>query len=93
MKNQEIIKSAISFDCKETEPCAREITFTVTAEGVGAAFNDAAKNAVKYAKLPGFRAGKAPRKIVEQYYGVEVLFADAEENVKIASMNLGGVEM
>ena len=68
MKSQEIIKSAITFDCKETAACAREITFTVTAEGVGAAFTDAAKNAVKYAKLPGFRAGKAPISMVKARY-------------------------
>jgi len=34
------------------------------------------KNAKKFA-VPGFRKGKAPRKIVERYYGEEVLYEDA----------------
>ena len=46
-------------------------------EGLAYSFNKNKKNF----SIKGFRAGKAPRKIVEQYYGVEVLFADAEEYV------------
>ena len=34
------------------------------------------KNAKKFA-VPGFRKGKAPRKIVERYYGEEVLYEEA----------------
>ena len=46
-------------------------------EGLAYSFNKNKKNF----NIKGFRAGKAPRKVVEQYYGVEVLFADAEEYV------------
>jgi len=34
------------------------------------------KNAGRF-NVPGFRKGKAPRKVVEKYYGVEVLYEDA----------------
>lgn len=34
------------------------------------------KNSKKF-NIPGFRKGKAPRKIVERYFGVEVLYEDA----------------
>ena len=81
MKSQEIIKSAISFDCKETAPCARQINFTVTAEGVAAAYTDAAKNAMKYAKLPGFRAGKAPISMVKARYA-EYIQEDVERQLQ-----------
>ena len=46
-------------------------------EGLAYSFNKNKKNF----NIKGFRAGKAPRKVVEQYYGAEVLFADAEEYV------------
>ena len=65
MKSQEVIESAISFDCNATAPCANEIKFTVAAAGVDAAFNEAAKAASKYAKMPGFRPGKAPLAMVK----------------------------
>ena len=38
------------------------------------------KNRGKYV-IPGFRKGKAPRKMVEQYYGAGVFFEDAFKNV------------
>lgn len=38
------------------------------------------KNKSKF-NIHGFRPGKAPRKLVEQYYGSEVLFDDAEEYI------------
>jgi len=38
------------------------------------------KNAKKF-NIPGFRRGKAPRYMVEKYYGVEVLYEDAINEV------------
>jgi len=42
-------------------------------EGMKKAF---AKNASKF-NVPGFRKGKAPRKVIERYYGESVLYEDA----------------
>lgn len=46
-------------------------------EGLSYSYNKNKKNF----NVHGFRPGKAPRKIVEQYYGAEVLFGDAEEYI------------
>lgn len=56
-------------------------------EGLAYSFNKNKKNF----NIKGFRAGKAPRKIVEQYYGSEVLFGDAEEYI-ITSMYYGSID-
>lgn len=47
------------------------------AKGLDFAFN---KNK-KYFSIPGFRKGKVPRKMVEKYYGVEVLYEDAVNEI------------
>ena len=47
------------------------------AKGLDFAFN---KNK-KYFTIPGFRKGKAPRKMVEKYYGVEVLYEDGVNEI------------
>ena len=46
-------------------------------EGLSYSFNKNKKNF----NVHGFRPGKAPRKLVEQFYGEEVLFGDAEEYI------------
>jgi len=61
----------------EKEASLVKLTFDVSAEvieeGLAYSFN---KNKKKF-NVHGFRAGKAPRKMIEQLYGVEVLFDDA----------------
>ena len=57
------------------------INFEISKEAMdtatGAVFQ---RNKGKYA-IPGFRKGKAPRKMVEQYYGAGVFFEDAFNDV------------
>jgi trigger factor len=50
-----------------------EVDAAIFEEGMKKAF---AKNAGKF-NIPGFRKGKAPRQIVEKYYGEQVLYEDA----------------
>ena len=61
----------------EREASLVKLTFDVSAEVIeeGLAYSFS-KNKKKF-NVHGFRAGKAPRKMIEQLYGVEVLFDDA----------------
>ena len=54
-----------------------EVDAEVFEEGLEKSFR---KNAKKF-NIPGFRKGKAPRNIVERYYGTEVLYEDALNEV------------
>lgn len=50
-----------------------ELEHSVFEEGINKAY---LKNAKRFA-VPGFRRGKAPRKLIEQYYGEGVFYEDA----------------
>ena len=54
-----------------------KIDVTVEAEKFDKALDDVFRKNAKYFMVPGFRKGKAPRKIVENYYGKGVLYEDA----------------
>ncbi len=46
-----------------------DFTITVSKETFGAAVDEAFKKNVKKISVPGFRKGKAPRKLIEKTYG------------------------
>jgi trigger factor len=52
--------------------CTREIVIDVPADEVAAAFRKVAANYRKYAKIPGFRAGKVPESIVRRRFAAEI---------------------
>ena len=54
-----------------------KIDVTIEAERFDKAMDEAFKKNAKYFAVPGFRKGKAPRKIVEKHYGENVLFEEA----------------
>lgn len=54
-----------------------KLTITVDAETFEKGVQKAYLKNVKSINLPGFRKGKAPRKIIEQYYGEGVFYEDA----------------
>ena len=57
------------------------INFEISKEAMDTATSAAfQRNKGKYA-IPGFRKGKAPRKMVEQYYGAGVFFEDAFNDI------------
>ena len=67
-------------NCKlEKTENANEVKFEITVEA--AKFEDAMKKvyfkSAKYFNIPGFRKGKAPMQIVEKYYGPEIFYEDA----------------
>ena len=70
--------------CKlEKTENANEVKFEITIEAEK--FEDAIKKvyfkSAKYFNIPGFRKGKAPMQIVEKYYGKEIFYEDAFNEV------------
>ena len=71
-------------NCKlEKTENANEVKFEITVEATK--FEDAMKKvyfkSAKYFNIPGFRKGKAPMQIVEKYYGPEIFYEDAFNEV------------
>lgn len=67
-------------NCKvEKTQNANEVKLELTIEA--AKFDEAIKKvyfkSAKYFNIPGFRKGKAPMNIVEKYYGKEIFYEDA----------------
>ena len=54
-----------------------KLTIEVDKEAFEAAMTKSYKKNVKYINIPGFRKGKAPRHLVERYYGEAVFYEDA----------------
>ncbi len=54
-----------------------KLEFTVEAEKFEEAIQDVYKKNAKYFNIPGFRKGKAPFKMVEKAYGIQIFYEDA----------------
>lgn len=52
--------------------CTRELVIDVPAEEVSRAWARVAANYRKYAKIPGFRAGKVPESVIRRRFGTEI---------------------
>ena len=63
--------------CEKVEKSKVALTIEVSAEDFEAAINKAYLKMRGKMNIPGFRPGKAPRKIVESMYGVEVFYEEA----------------
>lgn len=79
-----VLNDAITFECKENGTCAYKISFRVPAAAVEAELKTAAKEAGKYARIPGFRPGKAPASLVMNRYR-EYILEDAERAMQRAA--------
>ena len=82
-----------------TEKSGFVMEFSVSKEVYAKAEQEAYKKNVKSINIPGFRKGKAPKAIIEKYYGKGIWFEDAinecipeafEEAVKEAGLNIVG---
>lgn len=62
---------------QETAKNTVEVTIFIEKEKFDKAVNDAYKKEVKRIQLPGFRKGKAPKALIEKYYGKQVFFETA----------------
>jgi trigger factor len=58
-----------------------ELEVELEPERLSRLMDQAYRRLVKNAKVPGFRPGKAPRPIFENYYGKQVLYEDALERL------------
>ncbi len=58
-----------------------EFTMTISKETFRAAVDEAFKKNVKKITIPGFRKGKAPRKLIEKTYGEGIFYDDAVDAV------------
>ncbi|MBQ0038498.1 MAG: trigger factor [Clostridiales bacterium] len=63
--------------CEKLEKSMVALTIEVGAEEFEAAVNKAYKQMRGKLNIPGFRPGKAPRKIIEGMYGAEVFYEEA----------------
>ena len=61
----------------KTDVNMREVTFSITAEALEAAAEKVYQRQKKDIQIKGFRKGKVPRKMVEKFYGEEVFYEDA----------------
>jgi trigger factor len=52
--------------------CTRELVLDIPADEVSKAFGNVVRNYRKYAKIPGFRAGKVPESVVKRRYAAEI---------------------
>ena len=82
-----------------TENSGFVMEFSVSKEVYNKAEMEAYKKNVKSINIPGFRKGKAPKAIIEKYYGKGIWFEDAinecipeafEEAVKEAGLDIVG---
>ena len=64
-------------NCEKVEKSQVALTVEVDAEAFEAAIQKAYLKMRKKINVPGFRPGKAPRKVIEGMYGVEVFFEEA----------------
>ena len=66
---------------KKTDTNLVELEIKVDAEAFEAALQKAYKKNVGKIQVPGFRKGKAPRKIIEKMYGKECFYEDAVNDI------------
>lgn len=63
--------------CEKKDGKTAELSVVITAEEFDKALNEAYKKSKNEIAVPGFRKGKAPRKIIEAMYGASVFYNDA----------------
>ena len=63
--------------CEKKENIKAELTVVVTPEEFDKALEESYKKNRAQISVPGFRKGKAPRKLIENMYGANVFYDDA----------------
>ena len=52
--------------------CTRELVLDIPADEVSKAYSSVVRNYRKYAKIPGFRAGKVPESVIKRRFATEI---------------------
>ena len=73
---------------EKKENSLMELIVEVSAEEFDAAMGEAYKKNRNSISVPGFRKGKAPRKIVERMYGASIFHSDAMESIMPSVLEL-----
>ncbi len=67
----------MSLQVEKLEKGMAKLTIEVSAEELDKAIDSAYRQNKNRISIPGFRKGKAPRKMIEQMYGKEIFYEDA----------------
>ncbi len=67
----------MNFKQETTAPNRIKLTIEISAEEFEPSIQAAYRTVVKRVNIPGFRKGKAPRKIVENFYGEAIFYEEA----------------
>lgn len=82
---------------KETAPCRKQLAVEVPSDAVKAEFEEVYRRLQRVAQVPGFRAGHAPRDLVERYHGEkakeEVLHRLVGRSLDEAIRRQGGLDL
>jgi trigger factor len=68
----EVVKMSLDVKVDKPSACQRHVTVAVSREDIDRYFKQAFDELVPKAELPGFRAGRAPRKLVESRFKEQV---------------------
>ena len=79
-------------NCEKKEKSTVGLVVEVSPEEFDKAIDEAYRKAKSRISVPGFRKGKAPRKIVESMYGANVFYEDALEGILPAVFSFGAGE-
>lgn len=71
-KAEEVVKMSLDVKVDKPSACQRHVTVAVSREDINRYFKQAFDELVPKAELPGFRAGRAPRKLVESRFKEQV---------------------
>lgn len=73
-------ETTIQVEVEDIGPCSKKVSITVPAARVDREIEETFKNVMRSVTFPGFRQGKAPRKLVEAKLGDRVL-SDVKERL------------
>ena len=65
-------KLDLTVDIASTSACQRHVTVTVSRNDIDRYFDEAFSEMMPKANIPGFRPGRAPRKLVESHFRKDV---------------------